>query len=158
MKIHSLLFLLIISFSSYSSEQFKVGQTYTLNSFPNNNSIYISVQGKDNHPYLDNYYIVRFHGLCKVSKFDRLAAIKYYLPDALISEKALIESISGEVIPSHDNLFLCDNDQAPKEQLKLMLEGVKTGLHQVQVSKITNKLSEFGDSEFYKITYRNSKK
>jgi len=74
---------------------YKQGDEFTLNAYEEHPSVYIRIDGIFDHPFLDKYYFISFHGICfSGHKAFKKAPYSQGVDEIAISHDALVQSIS----------------------------------------------------------------
>jgi hypothetical protein len=132
--------LLFLSSLLHASPKYSVGEMFSIIHYQDKEGVYMQVESINEHPFLDYYYEVSFHGICSKSPIGPLI---FAFEDMLLSESSLSESSARKINTPPKEILTCTGIPG-KPHLKNMNNSsttVENGMIGVLISPLTPSLS-----------------
>lgn len=152
MKILIQLFLLLISIPVRSEIELKNGDIYTLDSYPENNSVYIKIEAQSDHPVLEAVFVITYHGICIKHENAFNKTIRRLHP-SILSKSALIDSIDIKRNPEIDENLYCPGTEHYKNYVLSdnQFNEMLNLNNDIEISPLDKRLSTYEESGNFKL-------
>ena len=126
------------------------GDEFVLKVYEEHPSVYAHIDSAHDHAYVDKYYLVSFHGICKRSFQSYSTDKSYALQQVLISHEALVKSVVKKWVNSEISLKCEIRNLIESDDYR---EGVVHGGAGILISPLPIELSMNKSKFLFKLVY-----